>query len=420
MRGRSRSRGVVRATVRQACNLINSLLLKMANKTLEGVVVLDLSSYLAGPYGATLLGDLGAEVIKVEPPGGDMMRHYPSTLTEESRAFLGSNRNKRSIVIDLKQPRGLEVLQRLVAKADVLLHNFRPGVPEKLGIDPASLQKIRPNIVTCALTGFGQTGPLKDLPGFDQVLQCYSGVAEFQGLGEDAPRIVWGSIIDYYSASLLAMAISAALYRREISGEAQEVDVSLLRSALALQAGRMVWADSEERDTPRDLRSGRLTGIHPTREGFLYFQAQTPPFWTALCECLELPELAQNPRYDDMRKRKALDHELVPIVRKVLATRTALEWGKILAGRVPSSVVQPMENLFDDPQVEALGLIVEHDHPKVGRYRAATHPVQINDPADNVPDRRAPLLGEHTDELLREVGFSDADVQALRQLKSVH
>ena len=182
---------------------------------LAGVTVLDLSSYIAGPYGCTLLADLGADVVKIEAPGGDTLRKYPSTLKTESRAFLGVNRGKRGLALDLKKPEGLAVLERLVQGADVLVHNFRPSVPARLGIDYERLKEINPRLVYCAMTGYGETGPLKDKAGYDQVLQTMTGMCAMQGKSPEAPEILYGSIVDYYAASMVAYGVAAALFQRE-------------------------------------------------------------------------------------------------------------------------------------------------------------------------------------------------------------
>src|SRR5579863_6684258 len=181
---------------------------------LTGIKILDLSGYIAGPYGCTLLADLGAEVIKVEPPTGDTLQSYPSTLPEESRAFLGCNRSKMGIVLNLKQPEGLSVLLRLVETADVLVHNFRPAVPKRLGIDYKRVKSINPRLIYCSLTGYGESGPLKNKAGYDQVLQSMTGICVFQGETRGEPEIAYGSVVDYYAASLLALGVSAALFRR--------------------------------------------------------------------------------------------------------------------------------------------------------------------------------------------------------------
>jgi formyl-CoA transferase len=276
---------------------------------LSGITVLDLSAYIAGPYGCTLLADLGSEVIKIEPPSGDTLRQYPSTLKGESRAFLGTNRNKLGMVLDLKQSDGLAVLLRLVEKTDVLVHNFRPAVPARLGIDYEKLRTINPRLIYCALTGFGETGPLKDKAGYDQVLQSMTGICTFQGQTDEKPQIVLGSVVDFYAASLLAYGVTSALFHRERTGEGQYVGVSLLRTALAMQSGRFIWAQGEPREVGRDMRSGGVTGIHPTGDGYIYISANTPHFWRSLCELLGVPELADDSRYDTIRKRaqKAAD-----------------------------------------------------------------------------------------------------------------
>lgn len=392
----------------------------MASDTLQGITVLDLTSYLAGPFGATLLGDLGANVIKVESPGGDMMRHYPSTLPGESRAYVGANRNKRGMVIDLKVRAGLATFHRLVRDADVVIHNFRPGVPQRLGIDYEALKEVNSRLVYCALTGYGPTGPLAGNPGFDQVLQCLSGIAQAQGAVEGEPHVVWGSAVDFYSASLLAMAICGALYRRERTGAGQEIDASLLRSALAMQSGRMVWGRNEEREVDRDLKGGRLNGIHPAREGHIYLQAPTEAFWAALCELTGLSHLCGDPRYDSMKKRKEAEDELLPVLRQALQQRTALEWEQLFGSRVPCAAVRGIEDMFDHPQVVAQGLVATHQHPTLGSYRAMTGPVQVNRGRDDLPDRRAPMLAEHTDEILSECGFSAGEIAALRAANAIH
>src|SRR5689334_11899049 len=190
---------------------------------LSGITVLDLSGYIAGPYGCTLLADLGADVIKIESPEGDTFRKYPSTLKSEGRAFLGINRSKQGLVLDLKQPEGQEVLHRMSAATDVLVHNFRPSVPPRLGISYEQLALDNPRLVYCAVTGYGETGPLRDKAGYDQVLQAMSGMCVLQGKPDGAPELIYGSLVDYYAAALLAAGVSSALYERERSGLGQFV-----------------------------------------------------------------------------------------------------------------------------------------------------------------------------------------------------
>jgi len=374
----------------------------LARGPLAGVRVLDLSAYIAGPYGCTLLADQGAEVLKVEPPAGDNLRHYPSTLARESRAFVGVNRSKRGVVLDLKQPADHEVLLRLVRDADVLVHNFRPGVPERLAIAYAQLQPLNDRLIYCAVTGFGETGPLKDKAGYDQVLQTYSGMCDEQGQRGGPPEILYGSVVDYFAASMVASGIASALYEREKSGRGQQVGVSLLRAALTMQSARLVWAEDEPRDVSRDMRSGGLTGLHPTREGYLYLSANTPHFWRALCEKTGLMALHDNPRYDSVRKRAEHRDEIVPQLRAVLATRTAFEWEAEFGETVPCAASRSVADMFDDPQVQAEAMVTTFAHPTIGSYRGFTQPWVYSRTPSPEPFA-APILGQHSDDVRAEV-----------------
>jgi crotonobetainyl-CoA:carnitine CoA-transferase CaiB-like acyl-CoA transferase len=344
---------------------------------LSGVRVLDLSQYIAGPYGCTLLADQGADVIKVEPPGGDNLRQYPSTLQSENRAFLGVNRSKQGVVLDLKSAEGLEVLLKLVEQADVLVHNFRPGVPERLGIDYERMRALNSRLIYCAVTGYGETGPLREKAGYDQVLQAMSGMCVLQGPPDGPPEIVHGSMVDYYAAALVAAGVASALFEREKSGQGQFVGVSLLRSALTMQSARMVWAEGEALDIWRDMRSGGITGLHPTREGYLYISANTPHFWKALCEKTGLAELADDERYDTVRKRAQHAGEIVPKLRAALMTRTAGEWEEIFGDQVPCARARRIEEMFDNSQVLAEDIVTTIEHPTLGCYRGVARPIKF-------------------------------------------
>jgi crotonobetainyl-CoA:carnitine CoA-transferase CaiB-like acyl-CoA transferase len=372
-----------------------------AGGPLAGLRVLDLSAYIAGPYGCALLADQGAEVIKVEPPAGDNLRKYPSTLETESRAFLGVNRGKRGVVLDLKQPQDLRTLLALVKGADVLVHNFRPSVPPRLGIAYEQLRAINPRLIYCAVSGYGETGPLSEKAGYDQVLQTMTGICELQGKRGGPPEIVYGSVVDYYAAALVAAGVSSALYERERSGQGQQVGVSLLRSALAMQSARLVWAEGEPRDVGRDMRSGGITGLHPTREGHLYISANTPHFWKALCERIGLPELASDERYDTVRKRAERQAEILPLLHEALRARSALEWEARFGEEVPCAAARAVEDMFDDPQVLAQGLVAEYDHPQVGRYRGFRGPVEFSRTPGGQPSA-APALGQHSADVRAE------------------
>lgn len=383
------------------------------SEALQGIVVLDLTAYLAGPYGCALLGDVGADIIKIEPPGGDNTRNYPSSLDKENRTFLGANRNKRSIVLDLKHPDGLTAFYRLVEKADVVVHNFRPAVPGRLGIDYETLRSRRPDLIYCSFTGFGENGPLRDHPGFDTMLQCFTGLAAAQGVatGAGQPQILANSIVDYYSASMVTIAILSAVVHRLRTGEGQHVKASLLRSAISLQSGAFVWAESEPRDIARTWGQS-YSGIYPAKDGHVYLQATTQSFWKNLCDYLGFPELGEDPRYDTLIKRNALKDDIRPLIKDALVQRTAIEWEQLLLGKVPCVAVRSIEDMFDHPQLLAEEIVVEHDHPKVGKYKSMGKAIKMG--AGDKPTTRAPMLGEHTEEVLAQFGFADDEITAMR------
>lgn len=367
---------------------------------LAGIRVLDLSAYIAGPYGCALLADQGAEIIKIEPPAGDNLRKYPSTLESESRAFLGVNRSKLGMVLDLKNPEDLQRLLALAENADVLVHNFRPSVPARLGIAYEQLRQRNPRLIYCAVTGFGDQGPLKDKAGYDQVLQTMTGMCTLQGTAGGPPEIIYGSVVDYYAAAMVSSGVASALYEREKSGLGQYVGVSLMRSALAMQSARMVWANSEPREVGRDMRSGGITGIHPTREGYIYISANTPHFWQALCEKTGLQELLCE-RYESVRKRAQHHQEIVPKLHAALASRSALEWETLFGEEVPCAAARAVEDMFDFPQVQAEDMVQVFDHPVVGTYRGFTRAITFSR-TQGATAFAAPTLDQHGEALRQE------------------
>ena len=379
---------------------------------LAGVTVLDLSAYVAGPYGCTLLADLGADVVKVEPPQGDNLRNYPSTLEGECRFFVGANRGKRSIVVDLKHPDGLALVLDLAARADVLVHNFRSGVAERLGIGWETLNTRYPRLVYASLSGYGETGPMRETAGFDQVLQTMTGITVGQADPGAKPQLVHGSVVDYYAASMLALGITGALYERERTGRGRRVSTSLLASALSMQSGRFVWGPGETAQTDRNLRSTGVNGIYATRDGHVYLQATTTHFWQTLCRLTGCDDLADDPELDTVRKRTARSAEIGARLSQALATRSTEEWRGILAPHVPFAVAAGIEAMFDHPQVIDQELVAEYAHPTLGSYRGFRSPVAF-DGARTRP-RAAPALGEHTDEVLSEAGLSADRIAALR------
>lgn len=379
---------------------------------LAGITVLDFSAYVAGPYGCALLGDLGARVIKIEPPGGDNLRAYASTLPEESRGFIGVNRSKEGLVLNLKHRGARAVVDRLVANADVLVHNFRPGVPERLGLGYERLADINRRLVYCAVTGYGDRGPLKDKAGFDQVLQSMTGMCTSQANGGDVPLIVEGSAIDYYAAALVATGVNAALYWRSQSGRGDKIGVSLLRTAMTMQSMRLVKTDDEPLHLDRELRAGGIAGIHPTGDGYLYISASADHFWKAFCHHTGRTDLADDPRYDTLRKRQDHAPVLIAEIRKALATRSASEWEQIFGADVPCAAVNRVEDMFDHPQVAAEELLETYAHATIGRYTGIARPIAFAEAGTRRPFA-APALGQHSRTVLESLGYAPSEIDAL-------
>jgi crotonobetainyl-CoA:carnitine CoA-transferase CaiB-like acyl-CoA transferase len=234
-----------------------------------------------------------------------------------------------------------------------------------------------------------------------------------QGKRDGPPEILYGSVVDYYAAALLLGGVSSALFERERSGSGQYVGVSLLRSALTMQSARMIWADGEPREVGRDMRSGGITGLHPTRDGFLYISANTPHFWQALCRKTGLDELAANERFDSVRKRAQHVDEIVPKLHAALQAKSALEWEALFGDEVPCSAARAVEDMFDHPQVAAEDMIAHFEHPAVGAYRGLKRSLHFGRTPGPEPFA-APTFGQHTDEVLGSHGFSGDEIAALR------
>ena len=384
---------------------------------LQGLRVVDCSAIIAGPIATAFLATYGADVVKVEPLEGDALRGYPSTLPGLSRYFLGINRGKRSLALDLKHPDGLAIVRGLARTADVFVESYRPGVAGRLGLDPETLRGESPRLIYCSVSAFGQTGPLAERPGLDPVVQSYGGLAWEQGAADEAaPELVRGSLVDYYTGSLAVSGILLALIARGQTGAGQRIETSLLDGVLAMQAGRAFWAEAVEApDAVRDLLGDRVSRIYPTRDGHLYLYVELPKFWTGLCRTLGLETWLDDPRLRTMVGRHTHKAELIRAIGERLATKTAAEWETRFAeADVPCTRVRSVPEMLVDPQALINGTLATVSHPTLGPVRLLGVPVRLAD-TPGAPAGPPPAIGEHTDAILREAGLPAAEITRLRQ-----
>ncbi len=386
---------------------------------LSGYRIVDLTSMLSGPWATSILGDQGADVIKVEVPGrGDHTRSLGNRSGGLPAGFLNINRSKRSLTLDLKHPRGKAVLEKLAAGADVLVQNFRPGVVERLGIGEADIRRHAPGIVYVSISGFGERGPLAGKPVYDPIVQALSGLTTVQAGSDTArPRLVRTVLPDKLTAVVAAQAITAALLARERSGEGQHVRLSMLDAVLNfLWASDMGGQTFPERPVESQAAASFIDLIYETRDGYMTVSTMTDREWAALARAFERPELADDARFATPEARDRNVDERLSLVQEVLRARTTAEWLAIFEREdVPCAPALTRREVIEHPQVLASGIVVELDHPVAGRLRQARTAARFE---GTPPDlgQGAPCLGEHNDEILRELGYAPAQIDELRVL----
>ena len=395
---------------------------KKAAGPLDGVRVLDLTTMIAGPVATMMLADQGADVIKVETPGGDLMRRLAKGRNGMNPAFLSANRNKRSIAIDLKQPAGQAILHKLIATADVLAHNFRPGAPERLGVAEPEVRAIRPDIIYVSISGFGETGPYAGQRAYDPVIQAVSGLADVQRDRDTRrPRMIRTIIADFTTALTNAQAITAALFARQRTGEGQHVRIAMLDAMIsylwpeAMPALTMV---GEERD-PSDGDMGPDL-IFATQDRYITAGAMSDDEWAGMCHALKREDLIEDPRFKTAHSRT-----INAVARRELMSSELEKWqadeilARLLANDVPSGPVRSRFELLEDPQVRASGILEIHESPRYGRVRQPRPAARF----DRTPARirtLAPMLGEHNTSILGELGYPAADIERLERESIIH
>ena len=384
---------------------------------LDGYRVIDLTSMVSGPFATMMLGDQGADVIKVEAPGGgDHVRSGGFRAGGLAAQFINTNRNKRSIAVDLKNPQGRDVVLRLAAGAEVFIQNFRPGVVERLGVGEPDVRAVNPDIVYVSINGFGESGPYATKRVYDPIIQAASGLASVQGGSDDQrPRLVRTILPDKVTALTAAQAVTAALLARARTGEGQHVRLSMLDAVVSfLWASDMGGQTFVEQPDDSQRAASFIDLIYETADGFMSVAVMSDREWRGLAKAAERPEWLEDARFGTPALRDENIDDRLALTQEALRTRTTAEWmARLEAEDVPCAPVLTRKALVAHPQVAALGTLVEYDHEHAGRLCQA-RPAARFEATPSAVRRGAPLLGEHTDALLGEAGFSAEAVAGLR------
>ena len=385
---------------------------------LNGIRVLDVTQVMAGPYCAMLLCDLGADVVKVEmPPHGDASRRMAGARGTDSPAFNAVNRGKRGIVVDMKADRGRDVVRRLAGAADVVVENARPGVMDRMGLGYSDLRRVNPGLVYASISGYGQTGPHGSRGGFDLVAQGVAGIMSVTGEPGGPPVKAGIPLTDLGAGLFAAIGILAALQHRARTGEGQHVDTSLVEAGVALS----VWEATEffaSGQAPQPMGSAhRMSAPYQAlacADGYITIGAANDRLFERLCGLLGHPEWSSDPAYADDTARVANRQALAERIEAVTKLRPRAYWLALFEDHgVPCGPINSYADVFDDEQIAAREMAVETDHPTLGRLRTLGSPLKMSRTPPQ-PGRPAPLLGQHTDDVLREAGYAPADVAALR------
>ena len=385
---------------------------------LSGMVALDLTQIMAGPVCTMLLADMGADVIKIEKPNGgdDTRRMGPPFAGGWAAGFLALNRNKRSLALNLRDEAGRQVFRRLLAGADVVVENFRPGVMERLGLDYAALAQIKPSLVYCSISGFGATGPYRDRGGFDLVAQGMSGLMSITGFPDSPPAKVGVPITDISAGTLAAYGILCAYIHALKTGQGQTVDASLLEAGIAYT----IWESAlyfAEGEIPGPLGSAhRVSAPYQalrTQDGYINIGAATQTTWEQFCRAIGQESLIEDPRFKVPGDRKAREGELAELLELTLSRQTTAYWLELLAqAGVVAGPIYNMEQVYQDPQVRAREMVIDLEDPELGPLHNIGIPVKLSATPGRI-NRRAPALGEHSEEVLLAAGFSPAEVALL-------
>jgi crotonobetainyl-CoA:carnitine CoA-transferase CaiB-like acyl-CoA transferase len=384
---------------------------------LSGYRIIDLTAMISGPLATMLLADQGADVVKVEnPAGGDHTRVVSSRRGGFSASFLNNNRNKRSLALNLKDPRGLEVLMRLIEGADVFVQNFRPGVALRMGLGEEAVRKVAPAIVYVSISGFGERGPYANKPVFDPLVQALSGLTTVQaGSDEMRPRLVRTILPDKLTGITAAQAITAALLARERTGEGQHVRLSMLDSVIAfLWSSDMSHQTFVGHEALQQKAQSFIDLIYETEDGYISVAVQTDRQWASLARALERPQWLEDPRFRTAAGRQEHIDARLELTQEVLRARTTAEWlDRLDAADVPCAPVLRRKDVISHPQIQANESVVEIDHPEAGRLRQARPAARFSKTPAEIRTG-GPRLGQHTQEILETLGYPRAEIEELR------
>lgn len=383
---------------------------------LSGYRVIDFTNVIAGPFATMMLADQGADVIKVEAPQRpDYTRQAGYGPTDLRAVFLNNNRNKRSIAIDVKNKEGKEALKKLVATADVFIQNFRPGVVERLGISEPELRAITPDLIYVSMSGWGENGPLSHKPVYDPIIQALSGLATVQaGSDKDRPRLIRTILPDKLTGVTAAQAVTAALAGRAKSGEGQHVKISMLDSIIAfLWSSDMGGQTFVGREVSEQRAATFIDLIYETKDDYITVSTMTNVQWQGFCKVAGREDLLNDPRFLTPALRDENADDRLNLIQEVLLEKPAAEWLLTLddAG-VPCAPVLTRKQMIEHPQIKASNIVVEYEHQHAGRLRQARPAARFEGTPTSIR-QGAPLLGEHTYDLLAEVGYSDQDIDAM-------
>lgn len=386
---------------------------------LQNIKVVDLTRTLAGPFCTMMLGDMGADVIKVEEPErGDETRSWTPFWNGESTQFVSFNRNKRSLTVNLKEKEGIDIILALAQKADVMIESFRAGALERMGLGYEAVKKVKPDIIYCSISGYGRTGPMSEKPGYDLLIQAYSGLMSLTGEPDGMPLRVGFSLVDLFTGMMAYGSIVTALYHREKTGQGQQIEAALLDGQVATMSYHAT-AYFATGVVPHRMGSGHPSLVpyqsFPASDGFFILGVANEGLWRRFCQAIERPDLMEDPRFKTNDDRVSHRAECVDALSEIFRARTVAEWVEVISGAgVPCGPINRVSDVVTNPQVLARNMIADVPHPNVPDLKVPNSPLKLAETPSAIR-RPPPLLGQHNEEVLTELGYPPERVADLKK-----